>query len=57
MEDQANINDLRSYCVAKIKKVLLGQVSEEECALQATVDGYGVLLGSVKNSLPIVDLG
>ena len=53
MEDQADVDDLRSNRLAKIEKVLLGRVSEEECALQATVDGNRVLLSPTQKSFPV----
>ena len=53
MKDQADVNDLRSNRLAKIEKVLLGRVSEEERTLQATADGNGVLLSLMKKSFPV----
>ena len=53
MKDQADVNDLRFNRLAKIEKVLLGRVREEECTLQATPDGGRVLLSSLKKSFPV----
>ena len=53
MEDQADVDDLRSNRLAEIEKVLLGRVSKEECALQATADRNRVLLSSTQKSFPV----
>ena len=53
MKDQADVNHLRFNRLAKIEKVLLGRVREEECALQATPNGGRVLLSSLKKSFPV----